>query len=48
MYVVFKILYLHGVQATRQKPAHFLLAQMAVLTSFHQLFILLGIYNFVY
>ena len=29
-----------------QKPAHFLSAQMAVMTSFFQVFILLGMYNF--
>ena len=29
-----------------QKPAHFLSAQMAVLSSFLQVFILLGMYNF--
>ena len=29
-----------------QKPAHFLLAQMTVLSSFFQVFIVLGMYNF--
>ena len=31
----------------RQKPAHFLSAQMALVSTFFQMFVVLGMYNFV-